>query len=361
MPRVSFTVGKSYRAGVPVCSCTVGSHHHTLRVSKAARARHEIADRNLAATEAAVQRMFEVVQGQLKLSQIATLLQQGDLTGLDRYLDLENRLQAVVQGAGLQPEEDSFWEILARIRRQAAEAELVRLRNVPIAKTGVGVAMILDMESPESIAFLETYRMDLVREVSRKTRQAIQTVLLEAFRYGGHPYDQARTLRGMIGLTDTQVRAVENFRRALQGDPKAIRQALDRSLRDKRFDPTLWRAVRTGTGLTPARVNTMVERYYQRYLKYRSEMIARTETIRAGVQGTQETWRQAADQGYLDRDKTRQMWIVGFRGCETCVATRRMNAEGVPLGEMFATEYGPVTGPPLHPHCGCDVVLEFVN
>ena len=344
----SYVVGKARRA-TPLSL-----------VEKVSHAQIDIADRNQAAVATAFQRMVEVAQGQLKLSEMELLLAQGSWSGLMQYLDLDARLAAIANGAGLPPAETSLREALTATWQQGARAELDRLDRVQVRKISIGMALSFDMTSPEAIQFLSTYLMGLIKDVSLETRLAIQGVVGEAFKTGGHPYEQARSIRGMIGLTQQQSKAVENFRAALSGDPASMRQALTRALRDKRFDPTVLRAARTGANLSQDQIDTMTTRYYERYLKYRSENIARTETIRASHIGQRETWRQAQAQGYLD-PSDRQKWILtrDDKLCPRCQSVPKLNPEGVLLGEMFQSEDGPVEGPPLHPSCRCTTGLYF--
>lgn len=87
----------------------------------------------------------------------------------------------------------------------------------------------------------------------------------------------------------------------------------------------------------------------------RAETIARTETISASVNGQQELWDQAVEEGLLTGDE-QQEWIItpDDRLCPICEA---IEGQTVPLGEPFETEDGEVDGPPAHPRCRCAVGL----
>jgi SPP1 gp7 family putative phage head morphogenesis protein len=75
----------------------------------------------------------------------------------------------------------------------------------------------------------------------------------------------------------------------------------------------------------------------------RAEVIARTETARADVQGSLIGWRST---GVV---KSKQ-WIVGESCCDECAA---LDGTVVGLDEQFPDDGG--DGPPLHPQCRCDV------
>jgi len=321
----------------------------------------QVIDRNIPKLEQAFLDMVDAVRKQLTNKGMVPFLLRQDVNGLLQYLDLEHRLEEAAKGAGLPPGKTSFQSLIAQVFNQGAQAGIQMLDHVSVQKASVGFAMAFDALSPTALSFLSGYTFSLIREMSKESRLAIGQVVQEAFREGGHPYSQARDIRNMIGLTRRQSRAVWNFRRMLDsGDPSQLREALTRALRDRRFDPSIWRAIRQEAGIRRDRVDTMVERYHQRYLQYRARTIARTETIRASNAGQLEAWQQARQQGLLDADRTRRKWIVTLP-CPLCRQIRDMNKDGVPLDEPFMGPDGPIDYPPAHPNCRCTVGLSFVE
>jgi hypothetical protein len=250
-----------------------------------------------------------------------------------------------------------------------AYAELHALEKVPVkkaekpAKGSIGFEMTFNLHDPHTAAFVNNYTFELIRDVSQASRDAIQQVVLDAVRRGGHPYDQARKIRDVIGLTPQQSQAVTNFMTRLSGDSADLQYAMSRELRDRRFDPTLQRAIDEGVPLDADQIEEMADRYYDRYLTHRAETIARTETLRAANIGQQETWRQAAAEGFLVPEETRRMWLIAEddRLCAACAEVPDLNPDGVGLEEDFDTSEGALSEPPLHPSCRCTVVLEFVT
>jgi len=79
----------------------------------------------------------------------------------------------------------------------------------------------------------------------------------------------------------------------------------------------------------------------------RAEMIARTETARADVQGSLDGYRAAGVQ--------RKRWLTAPDCCDDC---QELDGEVVDIDDEFPGDGG--DGPPLHPACRCDVlpVLE---
>jgi SPP1 gp7 family putative phage head morphogenesis protein len=76
----------------------------------------------------------------------------------------------------------------------------------------------------------------------------------------------------------------------------------------------------------------------------RAEMIARTETAFADVQGNLIAYRES-------NEVAQKQWIVGADCCDEC---QELDEVVVDLDDDFPGEGG--EGPPLHPHCQCDVV-----
>jgi hypothetical protein len=290
---------------------------------------------------------------------LVAAIESRDVNRIMAVLDINRRMEAAAAGAGLPASQRSVAEALQQTYIKAAEAALKTLPS----KVSLGMSM--DMLNPQAVAFLRGYTFELIRQISDESRKAVQSIVTQAFLDGGHPYEQARALRGKIGLTEAQAQAVENFRRSLlesQFSPASLDTALSRELRDHRYDATL-RAARQGRiVLSRAQIADMARRYEERFLQYRARMIARTETLRASNAGQNELWRQAEEQGLLDQRTVRRRWILSIvRTCQNCESTARQNEDGVPLGQPFATPFGHVDYPPIHPHCRCTVGLFWVK
>ena len=254
-------------------------------------------------------------------------------------------------------------KVVARLAREAigkswsVEDELVSKASIPDT---IGLALSFDLLNPETIAWLSSYVMTLIQQVSDETRRAIADVVMNAFQYGGHPYEQARTIKSMIGLTQSQSQAVANFRRMLENEPLA---ALTRDLRDHRFDATLKQVGQMKGQLSKEQIDKMADAYYRKYLRYRSEAIARTETLRAARMGQETTWRQAIAQGLLPQDMKRK-WVVAYdeRLCKLCRSIPKLNPDGRGMDEQFlysaGAAMGTTDGPPLHVHCRCSLAKK---
>lgn len=253
------------------------------------------------------------------------------------------KITEIVNQRAFQSAIDAFTESF-EVGVQAGAA--VVIENLPFLPDGAGnaISVRFNMTNPRTITFLERYRMDKIREISLETQEVIRQVSTDAIRAGRNPIDTARDIRASIGLTERQERAVANYRRALEnldGD------ALARRLRDKRFDPTVARAIREGKPLSPEKLEKMVQRYREKYLKYRSETIARTESIRAIQAGQQLMWQQMVDNGDVPEKRVKRFWIntddSKVRNSHSEIP--RMNKDGVGLNEPFRSPLGNIMFP----------------
>lgn len=112
---------------------------------------------------------------------------------------------------------------------------------------------------------------------------------------------------GILGLTSGQARYVANARAELS-DPAAMGYYLKRSLRDKRFDQIVLQAMRDGKPLAQADIDRITARYSDRLLKYRGDVIARTETIASTHAGQKEAMQQLIDTGRVKASQIRKVW-----------------------------------------------------
>jgi hypothetical protein len=307
---------------------------------------HDIAD---AAAPEVRQRFLDAIasiRGTVKESALRAALDTGSIDqvmhvlGLDRGLDPINQVMAPFSG----------------IVQNAAVAALDA--TPAIAAVGGALSMRFDMINPRTVQAVRTYGFNLIQQVSNDTRDGIRAVVSNALEFGGHPYDQAREIRNLIGLTDSQANAVTSFRDLLEsGD----RDALTRALRDRRFDSTLDDALGTAAEntLEPEQIDRMVTAYASRSLNMRAETIARTETLRAANMGAQQAWVQASENGLLVQADIMQGWGVADddRLCIYCQNIPELNPGGVAIGDVFQTDLGPVDMPPLHPNCRCFLYL----
>ena len=198
--------------------------------------------------------------------------------------------------------------------------------------------------NPRLEQFALTMTSTRIREIDQTTRDTIRQVLQSGTTAGDDPFAIARRVRGSIGLTTRQEAAVNNYERMLRAlDPTV----LDRKLRDRRSDASVGRAIANDKALTDAQVRSLTDRYRDRYVKYRANVIARTESIRA-VQGAQwELFQDMINKGQIDARQVRRTWITTNDGHvrNAHVQIPVMNPSGVGQATSFASPLGPILYP----------------
>jgi hypothetical protein len=273
-------------------------------------------------------------------------------------------------------------DLLARKLEKPLAAAITRL---------TGATFRFNQLNPRLVEYLQQYSLKLIRSVNDQTREGVREFLVGGMTAGANPRSTAVEIKQVIGLTPKQANAVKNFRRELQNfhlkrdaggwnlggkisrapggaqvyKPDEDGSPLDgidlRRLRDFRYDATLRASMKAGVPIPKAKIEQMVEAYARKYLKFRSETIARTESMRATNVGVQDAWRQAIEQGQAVEQVIRRQWILAKdeRTCETCAPVPGMNPKkGVKFGQPFSTPKGPVMLPPLHPNCRCTVWIR---
>lgn len=167
------------------------------------------------------------------------------------------------------------------------------------------LTVAFDATNDRAVRIMQAERLRLIREFTNEQRDVVREALADGINRGLNPIEQARAFRASIGLTRRQMASVRNYRRMLEEQDGA---ALLRRLRDRRFDATLRAAVDGARPLTKKQIDAMVARYTERYVKYRSEVIARTEAMRAVGLANREMYRQAFDSGDLDPALITREW-----------------------------------------------------
>ena len=178
-----------------------------------------------------------------------------------------------------------------------------------------------------------------ITQITNEQRRTFQSVLTDGALLGRNPRASAIRIRDSLGLTDHQEQIISNYRKELERFRPKFNP---RKLRDRRYDNTIIRAIESNTALDPEKVDKMVGRYRERWLKHRSEMIARTESLRAVRGGQVGMWQDLMDRGFLDPDSVRAFWIVTRDGRQrdSHDETPGLNPNGRKIGEAFVTGRG---------------------
>lgn len=274
---------------------------------------------------------IETIRLRIPAEQIALLLERRD------YTSLENAFSSQFTS--------TEWQAYG----QAIEQAVIAGTRATSDTQGVVNGAQEDFEirvglNPRLEQFAVTMTSTRIREIDQTTRDTIRQVIQSGTTAGDDPFAIARRIRGSIGLTQRQEAAVNNYERMLRAlDP----EVLDRKLRDRRSDASVARAINNDKALTDAQVRSLVDRYRDRYIKYRANVIARTESIRA-VQGAQwELFQDMINKGQIDARQVRRTWIhtgdAHVRNAHLQIPS--MNPRGVGQAETFSSPLGPILYP----------------
>jgi hypothetical protein len=155
----------------------------------------------------------------------------------------------------------------------------------------------------------------LVTNIVEEQEQALRDVITRQLSEGRNPRAIANQISGkvvnggrqggIVGLSGPQTQYLQNARSELEG---LDANYFTRKLRDRRFDSIVQRAIDTKTPLSQVDVNRISDRYSDRLLAQRAEVIARTESITALRAGRHEGILQAVDQGAINPQATTRVW-----------------------------------------------------
>lgn len=248
---------------------------------------------------------------------------------------------------------------IERMYRESAEIEVGEFPTRIRTPTG-SVLFRFDMRNPAIEREVREHSSQLVTRITDDTRQVIRKTLERGQIVGRNPRNTAleiigrvdpvtkKRIGGVIGLTPHQERWVDSVRRYLtQGDE----QYFSLGLRDKRFDKTVERYIKEGKPIPRDTVEKALVSYKNRALKYRANVIARTEAISASSRGRHAAIKQLVTDGTLPTSAIKKWWDA--TGDYRTRPSHRLLERGTkndPIGldEPFVS---PVTGARmLHPH-----------
>lgn len=205
------------------------------------------------------------------------------------------------------------------------EAAMIARHALP-----AGLTMAFDLEHPRAQAWAEENGARLVTEVTETTRDGLRALVARAWEEEIPVRDQAKIVRSMVGLLDSQAQAVFRYQEKLQAAGTAAEDVAD-----------------------------MVGKYAAKLLRYRSFNIARTETMFAANAGQHELWLQGEEQGVVPGEARRRWSITaGNPKSPVCPICRDLAGQEVGLHDEWETSDGRrLKNPPAHPSCRCAEVL----
>jgi hypothetical protein len=257
--------------------------------------------------------------------------------------DLEAAMQALhIDRAAFQPLEAKLVEAFTAGGQGA-------VASMPAA---VSIGFRFDPGNQRAAAIIRERAARLITGLIDTEIQQAREILADGMARGAGPRSVALDLvglksratgnreGGLIGLTPGQRKAVAKARAELaSGDPALMRLYLKRGRRFRYpYDNTIKRAISEGRKLKPEFIDGAIRGYRASLLKYRGEIIARTEGLPAIRAAKHEAYQQLADDGRVD-----VMDIV--RGWSTTTDGRERETHGAMNGQEVRGLDAPFVSP----------------
>ena len=226
------------------------------------------------------------------------------------------------------------------------------------------IVFSLNVTESNTARFINSYQADKIREITEDFQNVLGESIRNGINEGLGPREIARNFKDNIGLTTRQEQSIRNYERLLR---EADSGALDRALRDRRFDRSVAESIAGRKQLTEDQIQRMVGRYRERYLKYRAETIARTEAVRLVSVGQTRFWESLVEEGRVQQEAIYKKWIVTQDGRlrESHASIPRLNPDGVPMNGSFLSTLGYIRfpGDPAAPaansiNCRCAIFYK---
>lgn len=193
--------------------------------------------------------------------------------------------------------------------------------------------------NPQAATYIRQYSLDLIREISAETVEAVRLAVQSSILAGRNPRAVARDFKSSIGLTRAREETVQRFRQALIDGDAAYIASL--ATADQRM------VTAAEVGVTRQdQIDRMVAQMRSRYVTQRSETIARTESLRALSIGQDQAIRQGQLLGVMS-DRLGKAWVArrgDGRTRDPHLETPGLNGT-IPYNQLFNTPLGPMAFP----------------
>lgn len=282
----------------------------------------------LAARRAQIRRLLEASAPEIQrafLDAINTIKSEARLAEIVRFLEA-GRIDQAVESLGISRAVFSAYDrALSSAYTQAGELAASQIPPVRQAN-GIVLNVHFDGRDTRSAAFVNELVGrkidDIVSEQKRMLIRAVGDAVIDGRPPATVAIDMVGRLSratgrregGFVGLSDYYADRVRDARRELagafgpRGGNEGLRNYLERTLRDRRFDRYVERALKDGTTIPEQLQRRMIERYEDRMLQYRAQTIARTESLTALNVARNDQYAKLVEQGAIRPEQVRRTW-----------------------------------------------------
>lgn len=292
-------------------------------------AAHIAADETTPIVTVDILRANELLKQNVSEARIRDLIRNGtlDRLALDLPWDHFNELLA----AGIEP------RMIQVIKRAYSLASAQTAATIKAA-LGYQPVLTFDARNPRLQQWIADNTGNRIVEATNETKIGVRAAVDIALSEERSPTEVWRSVYRSVGLTSRQAMAVDRYEQGL-----------------------------IGAGTNPGLAADQADSFADRQLRYRANVIARTETMLAANQGLNEGWEQAADKGFFERKDAKVQWVTtpDDRLCPTCEnmdgelrdadgmwSVKIMNSKGITI-DVIETD-NPTDS---HPQCRCTSIL----
>lgn len=282
------------------------------------------------------------------LERLRTALPVDDLRALMRGLSTADAItpEMIAQVLGDSLFSESFAPYRDALRDAIRDAAGLSMRDIPGVPGRASVGVLFDSLSPNVITAVRALETSALDTLKADVREITRAYVENGLRDGVPPQDVARSLRSAIGLSPTQSSYVDNLEKELRElDPAA----LQRVLRDRRYDKMIREAVKTGTPLSEERISTIVGAYRRRWIATNTEWNTRQATFDAYRSGNRLAWEGAQDAGYVEG--VTKTWVHFDAQPDPRPEHVELSGETVPVDQAYST--GQMTAGEGDYNCKC--------
>lgn len=286
---------------------------------------------------------------------VSDIKDQAVLNEIVRALEVGN-VDAVIELLQL---DEATWEPMAEAIRTAYReggiTGAVQIGTIP-TDTGTLVARF-NVRNPRAEQWINQQSSRLITEMVEDQQQMVRERLQEGLARGDNPRTTALDLvgrtdsatgkreGGFVGLTTRQAEWSARARQELESLDSSY---FDRKLRDRRLDGRIRKAIESGEPLDQKTIDAAITRMQQRTLKYRADVIARTESINALRAGQFESIAQAVERGQVELSDVVKRWDASGddRTREWHLAAElQYKEDGLPFSQPFIVGGEPMMYP----------------
>lgn len=257
---------------------------------------------------AAFMEAIDDIRSNIVLRRIVERLERQDIAGAIRALNLDE--------AAFRPLEEA-------IRQAFNGGGVAAVEQMPQLREPDGHQVVVRWDARNLAAenWLREHSATLVTNIVEDQKVAIRSALEEGLSRGDNPTKTALRVAGrvnrvtgkreggIIGLTAQQSQFVAKARQELSlAEPEGIRNYLERTRRDKRFDRTILKAMNEGKPLPVETIERITSRYADGLLKLRADTIALHETFEALNSSKEIAFRQQIDKGRVQARNISKTW-----------------------------------------------------